>query len=136
MSPLMQLKNIHFSISNQQIINDITLTINPGDFIVMLGSNGSGKSTLLKLINQTYQPTSGEIIFNDQPIKQYTQHILQKKIVTLTQFISDSIFVDLTIEENALLIESAYHTKKLNRKKLIAALPNYLSQFNPKLSTA
>src|SRR3990167_9469494 len=73
MPPLMQLKNIHFSIGDQSIINHINLSINAGDFIVILGGNGSGKSTLLKLINRTYPLTSGEILFNDQLIKQGAQ---------------------------------------------------------------
>lgn len=133
MSSFMQLKNIHFSISEKSIINNINLSIDPGDFIVILGGNGSGKSTLLKLINQTYQPTSGQILLGDQPIQQYTPKTLQRKIVILTQFISDSIFTDLTIEENAVLIESAYDKKNFNKKKFFTTLPNYLSQFNKNL---
>ena len=124
-SPLMKINNLSFSIGEKHIINHITLSINPGDFVVILGGNGSGKSTLLKLINQTYRCTSGKIIFPEN-----------FKIVTLTQFITDSIFTDLTIEENALLIESASPQPSFHKKTLLAELPTYLSQFNPNLPKA
>lgn len=124
MNPSIQLKTINFTIGEKHIINNITLSIYPGDFIVVLGGNGSGKSTLLKLINKTYRCTSGEI-----------QFLENSKVVTLTQFITDSIFTDLTIEENALLIESAALQKPF-KKTLLTELPAYLSQFNTNLPKA
>lgn len=136
MKPLIQLKNISFSIGEKKIIDNINLSIFSGDFVVILGGNGSGKSTLLKLINQTYPCTSGEILLNDQPIKQYPKKILQKKIVTLTQFIAKSIFTDLTVEENAILIESAFCEKDFDKKNMLTTLPDYLSKFNIKLAQA
>lgn len=122
MSTLLQLNNISFSTNERQIIHTISLSIHPGDFVVILGGNGSGKSTLLKLIHQTYLPTSGKLFFPENP---------KPTIVTLTQLISDSLFMDLTIAENAMLIESAFSkTKKIN----LPALSEYLSQFNSSLS--
>lgn len=125
MTPSIQLNKVNFIIGEKHIINNINLSINPGDFVVVLGGNGSGKSTLLKLINQTYRCTSGEI-----------QLPKNSKIVTLTQFITDSIFTDLTIEENALLIESATLQKPFHKKTLLTELPDYLSQFNKNLPKA
>ena len=126
---LITLKNATFSINrDRKIINHIPTTVFPGDFIVILGGNGSGKSTLLKLLNRTYSLTSGNIDFKNKPIESYSHKELKKEIVTITQFISDSIFVDLTIEENALLIDE--------EKANLSELPDYLSQFNPQLSKA
>lgn len=45
----------------QQVLKDISFTVEKGDFFGIVGRNGSGKSTLLKLISQIYQPDSGEI---------------------------------------------------------------------------
>lgn len=49
---------------NFHALNDITLTINKGDFFGIIGKNGSGKSTLLKLIGGIYTPNKGEITTN------------------------------------------------------------------------
>lgn len=52
----------------QQVLNDISFTINKGDFFGIVGRNGSGKSTLLKLISQIYAPDSGSITINGKLI--------------------------------------------------------------------
>lgn len=128
MQPLIEFKNTEFAVNaDKKIIRGITATINPGDFAIILGGNGSGKSTLLKLLNRTYQHTSGEIIFKSP----------RQEMVMITQFISESIFSDLTIEENAILIESSYlqaSNQSFHMKKFLAELPNYLSRFNTKLA--
>src|SRR3989338_10064827 len=109
MRPLIEFNNTCFAISSEkQIIKEIKTTIHPGDFVVILGGNGSGKSTLLKLLNRTYRHTSGDIIFKNKPIESYDFKSLRQEMVTITQFIADSLFLELTIEENAILIESSY----------------------------
>lgn len=136
MQPLIEFKNTYFSIYDQCILKNITTIINPGDFTVILGGNGSGKSTLLKCLNQTYHHTSGDIIFKNKPIEFYDFKTLRHEMVTITQFIADSIFSDLTIEENAILIESSYLKTTgefFHQKKLLTDLPKYLSTFNPQL---
>lgn len=115
------------------IIQDFSANIYPGDFIVLLGGNGSGKSSLLKLINRTYHHSSGTILLADKPIEQYKNTELRHKLITLTQFTTDSIFADLTLEENALLIESALYQNDLNQKTFLAELPTYLTTFHPTL---
>lgn len=140
MQPLIEFKKTSFAVSNdRKIINEFSATIYPGDFVVILGGNGSGKSTLLKLINRTYRHTSGDILFKNKSISAYDFKSLRQEMVTITQFIADSVFTDLTIEENALLIESSYlHSTKqpFCKKTLLSELPNYLIQFNPQLAKA
>ena len=52
----------------QVVLEDISFTINKGDFFGIVGRNGSGKSTLLKLISQIYTPDSGSITVNGKLI--------------------------------------------------------------------
>ncbi|PIZ04179.1 MAG: hypothetical protein COY58_05875 [Gammaproteobacteria bacterium CG_4_10_14_0_8_um_filter_38_16] len=137
MQPLIEFNHTDFKISRKNIIHNINLSISPGDFIVVLGGNGSGKSTLLKLLNRTYRNTSGNITFHQKKLSQYDEKELRQKMVTITQYIGDSIFLDLTIEENAILIESSYLKsahQHFDKKQFLIALPNYLKQFNPKLA--
>ena len=65
-----ELENVAYKgFNGKNIINDIDLTIKPGDRILLRGPNGAGKSTLLKLIAGLVKPSSGEIYINGHSIK-------------------------------------------------------------------
>jgi iron complex transport system ATP-binding protein len=61
--------NLYFSYNGVNVLNDICLTVNNGDFISVLGPNGSGKSTLIKCINRILKVKHGEILLDDRNIK-------------------------------------------------------------------
>ncbi|RLD56136.1 MAG: phosphonate ABC transporter ATP-binding protein [Bacteroidetes bacterium] len=54
--------------SGTHALENINLEIKEGEFVILLGLSGSGKSTLLRCINRLIEPTSGEIIFDDQNV--------------------------------------------------------------------
>lgn len=65
---MLELKNISFTVndgtSDLNIVNDVSLVIPDGKFVVITGPNGGGKSTLARLIMGIEKPTSGKILFN------------------------------------------------------------------------
>ena len=66
MKEIITIKNLSKSFdNNENILNNINLTINKGEIVTIIGPSGSGKSTLLRCINLLNVPTSGEIFFND-----------------------------------------------------------------------
>lgn len=79
---MIQLENIHryFQVGGQTVhaLNDITLTINKGEYVSVMGPSGSGKSTLLNVIALLDKPTSGRYIFNDQDITKRSDDELAK----------------------------------------------------------
>ena len=69
--------------SNTFALQDVSIVIDPGEFVVVLGKSGSGKSTLLRCINRLVEPTSGKIFIDDKEITGASQsHLrqLRKKI--------------------------------------------------------
>lgn len=60
-SPLVTLENVSFAYNGSPVIEKVSLTIHPGDFIAMIGPNGGGKTTLLKLILGLLKPDRGTI---------------------------------------------------------------------------
>lgn len=73
---MLELKNIHKYYENgagekQHVLNDISLTINSGDTLAIIGPSGSGKSTLLNIMGTLDKPLSGNVLFNGMDI--YTQ---------------------------------------------------------------
>ena len=65
---MIKLENINFYYEDIKALDDLSLTINSGEKIVLLGNNGCGKSTLLKLLAGLIYPKSGEYIYKDKKI--------------------------------------------------------------------
>ncbi len=61
---IVDLKDVHFQYEDAQedAVKGVSMHINPGEFVAVLGHNGSGKSTLAKLLNALYLPSAGEVI--------------------------------------------------------------------------
>lgn len=59
--PLIELQDVSFQYEYTNVLNNISLEINEGDFLALLGPNGSGKSTMLKLILGLLKPSSGKV---------------------------------------------------------------------------
>ena len=74
------LKNVYksFDVGDQsiEVLRDLNLAINTGEFISVVGQSGSGKSTLLNMITGIDSPTSGEVIVTREPIHELTENEL------------------------------------------------------------
>ena len=137
---MIKVSNVNFTLpSGTTLINDVSFEIAAHDFVVLLGSNGSGKSTIIKMLNRQYVPTSGKILLDNKNIESISHQQFSEDVITLTQFVRDSLFFDLTIAENAILIEESYyknHKQRFNKKQFSADLKGHLSGFNTKLATS
>lgn len=71
----MRFAHIDMSFEKKKILNDISLTIEEGEFIGLIGPNGAGKSTLLKIILGLLKPSSGEITVNGSDLKNLSEGI-------------------------------------------------------------
>src|SRR2546423_10968100 len=67
---LLEIKNLHVSVDNHEILKGINLTVNPGEVHSIMGPNGSGKSTLAQVLarREAYQVSQGEILFNGKDL--------------------------------------------------------------------
>lgn len=70
MTKLLEIKSLHASANDKEILKGLNLTINKGETHVIMGPNGAGKSTLLNCIlsNPSYTKTSGEVVFDGENI--------------------------------------------------------------------
>ncbi|HBF6217811.1 TPA: ABC transporter ATP-binding protein [Clostridioides difficile] len=99
---MIEIRNVTKKIGNNVILDDISLAVETGTLVVLIGSSGCGKTTTLKLINKLIKPTSGEIYINGKPISQENEIELRRKIGYVIQ--NTGLFPHLTIKENIELI--------------------------------
>ena len=86
---------------NITVLQDINLTIEPGEFVSLVGKSGAGKSTLLKLMYGEEEPTSGEVYFDERPlsaIKRKHLPFLRRNIGNVFQ--DFKLFSQKTVFEN------------------------------------
>ncbi|MCM3745410.1 thiol reductant ABC exporter subunit CydC [Sporosarcina luteola] len=94
--PAIDLQNVsyRYTDSKEDVINGMTLTIDRGTKVAILGRSGTGKSTLLKLLTGALQPTAGNVFINGE---QANQSLLAKSLSILNQ---KSHLFDTTVENN------------------------------------
>ncbi|NLV82614.1 MAG: ABC transporter ATP-binding protein [Synergistaceae bacterium] len=114
----LDIKNISFSYKKGiKVLHNISLHVDPGETIAVVGQSGGGKSTLVKLIPRLYDVDEGEILLDHIDIRNVTQESLRKNIGVLQQDVflfADSILEnirygnpDATIEEVVLAAKQA-----------------------------
>lgn len=81
-------------------LSGVNLTVNPGEFITVIGSNGAGKSTLLNVLAGDAQPSRGEVMIDDTCVTRLNTEQHADKIARIFQDPLSGTCADLTIEEN------------------------------------
>jgi iron complex transport system ATP-binding protein len=81
----LRLENVKLGYDKKIILNDITLEVNPGEIMGIIGANGSGKSTLIRGITKYLTPVSGNIYINGDNIQKISNHNLAKIIASVPQ---------------------------------------------------
>lgn len=71
MTELIEFREVSKFYGDIQVLKNINLTIQKGDFFILVGPSGSGKTTVLKMINALIEPSEGDVYFNGKRIKDY-----------------------------------------------------------------
>ena len=96
----LEIKNLSFSYDHEHpVIDDVSLKVEKGSFVAVLGHNGSGKSTLAKLIVGLLDKSDGQIFFDDVEIDQKSIKDLQSKTALVFQN-PDNQFIGATVEDD------------------------------------
>ncbi|WP_322549523.1 ABC transporter ATP-binding protein [Flavobacterium psychraquaticum] len=126
---IIDLKDVRFSyIKNEEVLKGINLHVDSGETIAIVGSTGAGKSTIINLLNRFYEIDSGEILIDNQNIKNYTSASLRRQIAIVLQDVflfSDSILNNITLHNEAVSREDVIAAaQKIGVHDFIMTLPN------------
>lgn len=94
-----ELKNVSFTYpgTERTVLDNISLKINKGETVAIVGNNGSGKTTLVKLLCGLYEPTSGQILVDNVQLKNISRNELSQNITVIFQ---DFMLYNVSAREN------------------------------------
>lgn len=110
---MLKVENLHKSFDDNEVLSDISLSIQAGEKVVILGPSGSGKSTLLRCMNLLEKPSQGNIIFMDKKINEARTNINQVRESMGMVFQGFYLFSNMTVLEN--LTTAPIIRKKLSK---------------------
>jgi branched-chain amino acid transport system ATP-binding protein len=96
---MLEVKEIHTYYGNIHALKGISLTVDKGEIVTLIGANGAGKTTTLKAISGLLKPRRGYIVLNDEDLSDYKAHEIVYKGVSMVPE-GRGIFAKLTLIEN------------------------------------
>ena len=119
-SAIIEIKHLKKSYGQNEVLKDISLSVNKGEVISIIGSSGSGKSTFLRSINLLEEPTAGEILFHCQDVlaKDYNLTEYREKLGMVFQ--SFNLFENLNVLENAVVAQTTVLKRSREEAEKIA----------------
>lgn len=110
-----ELRNVSFRYDSHapKVLDNISLTIYPGQKVAVVGRTGSGKSTLAKVLLGLYSPTEGEILYDDVPLHAMNLQAFRSQWGTVLQ---DSFLFNSSLRDNI-----SFHSPEISRQDLVTA---------------
>ena len=99
---MIQFVNVYKSYKNKPVLQNINLTVNSGEFMVLIGASGCGKTTLLKMINKLNPIDQGDILLDGTSVTKMNDTEMRRKIGYVVQ--DGGLFPHLTVAENISII--------------------------------
>ncbi len=106
------------------LIEDFSLSVNPGSRVALIGGSGSGKSTVAKLVCGLYQPWAGEILFDDKPREDIPRPIMNASLASVDQSIS---LFEGSLRDNLTLWDPTYPLSEVIAAARDAQIHDYIA---------
>lgn len=125
-----ELKNVSYQYGNDgsKVINNLSLVIEPGEHLAIVGLNGAGKTTLVKLICGLIDPTEGEVLYDGKNIKELNREDVYKAFgvvfqqysilpVTIAEIVAENINENVDVDRVRKCLQQAGLLEKINSMK-------------------
>lgn len=120
---MLELRNVNAGYDKRQVLNDVSVKIQPGRLTVIMGPNGAGKSTLLKVMFGLLKPSSGEILLDGEPFKPQPASLVRQGIFMVPQ--GKRVFRNMTVLENIELTSHFWKDRSIFKSRLDEVLEHF-----------
>src|SRR5437867_2661393 len=96
---MLQVENLHVAYGHVQALQGVSLKVNPGEIVTIVGANGAGKSTLVKTIAGLLHPRQGRVMFEGEDLSKLPAHKVVRRGIGFSPE-GRRVFPLLTVEEN------------------------------------
>lgn len=127
-----EIKNLNFSFNKQEVIKNLSLTIEKGEKVAFVGESGVGKTTIFSLLKRTFLPEKNTIFINELCIHDLDRESLLEKIGVVDQ--RDSLMNE-TIVENIRVVKKDATKKELEEALELAELKDFVESLEKKENT-
>lgn len=117
MAIMIEYRNVSKSYDGKMAVDDISLQIEEGDFLAVIGSSGCGKTTLMKMINGLVEVDSGEVFVNGENIKNKDLIALRRTIGYAIQ--GNVLFPHLNVSENIAYVPTLLKKEESEIQKIV-----------------
>lgn len=113
-APAVEIKDVWFRYEKDSpdVVRDLSLTVEQGEFYALIGGNGTGKSTTLSLLSRVRQPYRGRIFLNGKDIRRYSENELYRGYLGVLPQNPQSMFIKKTVREDLYAIIGGRRDKK------------------------
>ena len=112
---MLEIKNLKTGYGKKLIIDDVSLHVDSGEIVALIGHNGAGKSTILKSIIGVLPKWSGEVVFEGTVLDSKPHKIVRQGISMIPQ--GSQVFDEMTVQENLEVASFIFKDKKLVRQR-------------------
>lgn len=112
--PLLEVNDVHAYYGNIHALKGVSLTVDEGEIVTLIGGNGAGKTTTLRTISSLMTPRAGHVVFDNEDVSKYPAHRWVAKGIAMVPE-GRGVFAKLTVEEN--LEMGAFHRNDKNNIK-------------------
>ncbi|MBQ7568783.1 ABC transporter ATP-binding protein [bacterium] len=129
-----EFKNVSFTYPDGEnpVLRNVSLTINPGEVVAIMGATGCGKSTLVSLIPRFYEACSGQVLVSGRDVREYRQRSLREMVAFVLQ--KAELFSD-TIRANVMWGQEGTSEERLHEAAEIAQAAEFIDEKEHKWDT-
>ena len=137
MTPLLEVRDLDFAYGDVQVLRGVSLSVNAGEIVTLVGSNGAGKSTTLRNVSRLLRPRAGSIVFDGHDLTRLSPHeVVELGIVQVPE--GRRVFPEMTVLENLRMgsyIKSARADREKNLEKGMTLFPRLKERVSQQAGT-